>query len=466
MFISVITLFLSSSITPLSAQIIVPQNNEEVSSTTPEEISTATSPAPKPFGVRVTSPSDGERIFVNGSSYFTQYGDKLTIEGFAVANEGNNLTDCTVSIITNSVFPYQVANGTGPLGDNDFSNWEYEFSNNYAHLKEGSNKITSKVTCQPGNVNAYYSVNVTGIKFNGTFASPPPSQNLAGSNETNPTDLTISNNTNDIKTDIPLRATGIVITSPSDGTQIDLDNPILVNGTSTYPLDYNCEVQVADGSMTGVIVPNSANQSIFKKATPLGNNGTTDYRTWSMVLDPENSNLKNGSQSLTAKLQCFSPMSSVKFAKVNIIGLSSEPVELKSLLISIDKSGQGINQRIIFSIADAINNTPIQGAKLSGMLNDDTFAGTTDPNGKYTITIPENVLDSASTVSVSVTVTADGYKSKKSTTSFEIASQSNAESTIEPEEENIRNEDLADQIFSDVQEQLSRQGINIPLPFG
>jgi hypothetical protein len=73
----------------------------------------------------------------------------------------NNLSNCKVFVIVNNVKPYQLTNPTGKAGNDDYSTWEYNFNSLYSPLKEGSNKITSKLTCQPGNDNFYYSVNVT-----------------------------------------------------------------------------------------------------------------------------------------------------------------------------------------------------------------------------------------------------------------------------------------------------------------
>ena len=75
------------------------------------------------------------------------------------------------------------------------------FTPQYNPLKEGSNKITSKLSCQPGNLVAYYSVNVTGSVFNGTLQdqvlAPPTSQNLFSNN-------TISSNSNSTNITSPL----------------------------------------------------------------------------------------------------------------------------------------------------------------------------------------------------------------------------------------------------------------------
>lgn len=481
-----ILLFLSTFIlfTGVVASIqgqILPQNNNPAATTTDPS---STSPAIKnPYGIRITDPTNGKQFLVNGTAYYNNNGQKLSLNGFSVANSGN-LTNCDVSIVTNNKFPYQPANGTGSQGKNDFSKWSYTFGSKYANLHEGSNKITSKLTCESGAAKAYYSVNITGVKYNGTFPKPTTTINLASqpniSNVHSLNSPALENKSNDLiggplrdanleNIDIPV--TNIRINSPTNGATINVDEPISVNGTADYPTNYDCEVMIAAGNSAGVIAPASANHSNFKTTLPFGNNGTKDYREWGLILEPGTTTLKNGSESITAKLQCYSPLSSVKFAKVNVIANSPIPTELKVMDVSIDKSGEGLNQRIIIGAQDAETNEPLTQTLITGSINENKFSGSTDTEGKFTTTIPSKVLESGDTINVSVTVTKDAYKLKKTSTSFEgtpiTSSETQATRPESPSTDKSDNEaDLADRIFDDVQKQLSDQGINIPLPFG
>ncbi|WP_458747159.1 hypothetical protein [Candidatus Nitrosocosmicus sp. T] len=462
---------------------ILPQNNNQDSDSKPITAPSSTTTMIKnPYGIRITNPTNGVQFFINGTDYFDSTGKRLSVEGFSVSNNGN-LTNCDVSIVTNSIFPYQNVNGTGPLGKADFSKWNYMFNSNYANLHEGSNKITSKLSCEGGVAKAYYSVNITGVKFTGTFpasssnlpsgtegmtgTSLPSNSNVVGKSQSNLSSSDINSSTENL----PLPVTGIAIESPSNGETINIDKSININGTSEYPTNYDCEVLLGDGNTEGVIAPTSANHSNFKKTIPEGINGTSDYRNWSMVLEPGLNNLKNGSQSLTAKLQCYSPLSSVKFAKINVVTNTSKPLELKAMDVSIDKTGQGTNQKIVIGVNDATTNDPLVGSAITGSINADPFSGTTDSLGKYSVTIPSAVLASGATVSVSVSASADGYKIKRTSTTFEgspALSDETTPPTSDADNRDVTNneEDLADKIFDDVQKQLSEQGINIPLPFG
>jgi len=128
-----------------------------------------TTTAANSIGVKITSPIKGQQVPVG----------ILKVEGTSTA--GNDLskehpTNCQVSVILNDIKPYQPAAATGKGGQNDYSTWSYMLSPNYAVVKEGVNKVTSKLSC--GNdgfastsatginntITKWYSVNVTGIK--------------------------------------------------------------------------------------------------------------------------------------------------------------------------------------------------------------------------------------------------------------------------------------------------------------
>ena len=65
---------------------------------------------------------------------------------------------------SNGIKPYHPSIPTGPKGATDYSTWKFTLTQ-YAVIKEGANKITSKITCHEisGNLTKFNSVNVTGI---------------------------------------------------------------------------------------------------------------------------------------------------------------------------------------------------------------------------------------------------------------------------------------------------------------
>lgn len=110
---------------------------------------------PKQHAVKITSPIDGKQIPI---------GKDLTVTGISTP-AANKTSHCQVSVIANSVKPYQPAKGTGPGGATDYSTWSFVLSSHYTALKPGSaNKITAKYSCSsnPGAV-SFYSINITGV---------------------------------------------------------------------------------------------------------------------------------------------------------------------------------------------------------------------------------------------------------------------------------------------------------------
>src|SRR5215475_11222434 len=104
------------------------------------------------MGVKITSPTDGQRVPVG----------ELKIAG---TSTDNPTTDCQVYVDVNDIKPLQITNATGVGGQNDYSNWTYTYTANYHLITEGINELTAKLACDsnPINVTKWYSVNVTGV---------------------------------------------------------------------------------------------------------------------------------------------------------------------------------------------------------------------------------------------------------------------------------------------------------------
>jgi hypothetical protein len=119
----------------------------------------------------------------------------------------------------------------------------------------------------------------------------------------------------------------------------------------------------------------------------------------------------------------------------------------------------------LFTVKDTLLDTPVEGAFLSGTINGEPFSGIANSSGEFTKVVSSDMLKSSNTLEVTATATADGYKSNKVTTSFVLSS---APKSSAFNSDNIDNDakDMTSKIAKDVQKQLSRQGINIPLPFG
>ena len=99
---------------------------------------------------------------------------------------------CTVYIVLNNVKPYQkvtpisMEKGQGS-SQNDFSTWNYTFTPQYAIIKEGTNKMTSKISCDAlatgisntnSNLTKFNSLNITGITTDNSSGSDGNSTQL------------------------------------------------------------------------------------------------------------------------------------------------------------------------------------------------------------------------------------------------------------------------------------------------
>jgi hypothetical protein len=114
-----------------------------------------------PPSVKISSPVKGQHVPI---------GTPLTISGTSTDDPVDN---CHVLVILNGIKPYQKTIATGQSGSeveiaNDYSTWKYAFTPGYTVIKQGINKITSKISCSPQSnsplsQSKWYSVNVTGV---------------------------------------------------------------------------------------------------------------------------------------------------------------------------------------------------------------------------------------------------------------------------------------------------------------
>jgi hypothetical protein len=105
--------------------------------------------------VKITSPLAGQQVPVG----------ELTITG---TSTDNSTADCQVYVDLNDQKPFQNAIATGPGGESDYSNWNYNYTRNYNLITEGTNELTAKLSCFDDsnsgttNLTKWNSVNVTG----------------------------------------------------------------------------------------------------------------------------------------------------------------------------------------------------------------------------------------------------------------------------------------------------------------
>jgi hypothetical protein len=110
------------------------------------------------LGIKITSPSTGQQVPVG----------ELIISG---TSTDNVTSDCTVYADWNNTKPFQTATATGPGGVNDYSKWTFTYTDDYHLITNGTNNLTSKLSCvgddsnvgTTANLTKFYSVNVIGV---------------------------------------------------------------------------------------------------------------------------------------------------------------------------------------------------------------------------------------------------------------------------------------------------------------
>src|SRR5215212_5150373 len=115
-------------------------------------------PPPPRMGIKIASPMTGQQVPVG----------ELTISGISTDNA---TTDCTVYADWNNTKPFQTATATGPGGANDYSRWTFTYTDDYHLIANGTNNLTSKLSCvadesnvgTTANLTKSYSVNVIGV---------------------------------------------------------------------------------------------------------------------------------------------------------------------------------------------------------------------------------------------------------------------------------------------------------------
>ena len=131
-------------------------NSSSTTATNSENASNAQSTVPQ---VKITSLTKGQKVPLG----------TLSING---VSSDNPSSICDVYVLLNGIKPYQRVTPMGQGDSNnstkDFSLWRFTFLPTYGVIAEGDNKMTAKITCINGSINAtkFNSLNVTGVLSN------------------------------------------------------------------------------------------------------------------------------------------------------------------------------------------------------------------------------------------------------------------------------------------------------------
>ena len=105
-----------------------------------------------PAEVSITSPINGQNVSTG----------ELTISG---TSSDTPDSQCLVYVDWNDRKPFQRAVAAGPGGNEDYSKWNFTYNDAYHTITNGTNDLTSKVSCiaNPANLTKWSSINVTGV---------------------------------------------------------------------------------------------------------------------------------------------------------------------------------------------------------------------------------------------------------------------------------------------------------------
>jgi hypothetical protein len=103
--------------------------------------------------VKITSPTTSQNVSTG----------QLTITGTSTDTAAR---ECQVYTDWNDRKPFQRVVAAGPAGNGDYSRWNYTYTTSYHEITNGTNELTSKISClaNPTNLTKWYSINVTGIE--------------------------------------------------------------------------------------------------------------------------------------------------------------------------------------------------------------------------------------------------------------------------------------------------------------
>ena len=148
------------------AQLLQPMRPSQTNPQTPSQVSPSPSPSTAATlpnnAITITSPRDGQKVPV---------GQDLEVTGTSMANAASG---CKITVNLNRVKPYQPADAAGPGGPNDYSQWSFTITSQYAPIQEGQNRVAAKIDC--GVPQQFAHVNVTGVagESSGSTGSTAP----------------------------------------------------------------------------------------------------------------------------------------------------------------------------------------------------------------------------------------------------------------------------------------------------
>ena len=267
---------------------------------------------PRVPSVKITSPKSGQLVFASATiaTNGTSNNNTLLIIGTATDNADS---PCEVSVLVNDVRPYQPSTPRGASGKDDYSSWQFLLTPDYAPIKLGANKITAKLEClkSPVNLTKWYSVSVIG----GT-----QEQLRLQAQQFQKQKLLMVERAKENAARINQTEMFVRIESPEKDQHVPI-GPITISGTSSDDSTTDCEVYV-DWNDLKPLQKARANNTDLGDTPP-----ENDYSNWTYTFTKEYHEIDNGTNELTAKLDCLAyPSNYTKFFSVNITGVPQEQI--------------------------------------------------------------------------------------------------------------------------------------------
>jgi hypothetical protein len=146
------------------AQLINQQQEKQL----PSSLTLSPTVGPTP-SIKITSHNSGQQVKVG----------PLTITGTSSDTSSSN---CQVYADWNDNMPFGKAIAAGPGGPNDYSKWTFTYDSGYHLIQNGTNNLTSKISCVEGPAAStkWYSIDLIGVNdagptINQAITTDPPS---------------------------------------------------------------------------------------------------------------------------------------------------------------------------------------------------------------------------------------------------------------------------------------------------
>ncbi len=133
----------------VQAQVI--GNGQQPQQQIPSSITTLPQEGTMP-SIEIISHSSGQQVNVG----------PLTISG---TSSDTSSTNCEVYADWNDSMPFEKTIAAGPGGPDDYSKWTFTYNSDYHRIENGTNNLTSKISCVDGptNLTKWNSVNLIGV---------------------------------------------------------------------------------------------------------------------------------------------------------------------------------------------------------------------------------------------------------------------------------------------------------------